>query len=373
MHAVRRGDPIRPRPGRSLDRTDQAHPAPRHYVVHRATTNADGSIVRHYQVPGPTGPLDEPGFAAWLRAHAPSGRTIDLVSVLVIQEVLDQHGSILTCCLERRRGWASGPFRGVPARVTFTGAVDRVRLYRAAARGTLQEMTPPPAGPLPRLDLLVGEALAIRSVFGPAARILDVRAPTVLEDAVGLSSIVHLRAQDGREIDCGLGWHGIMPFVLRANFPRFGTPPELPASASAAVAAAAAAAGLTTFETRLDVDGPAVMARSRRDGALHLIRPEVPRPEIPSIEPYTPGVRAGLLSADQALWARYAQAHENLTLIDAHRDGRSDDVFVLAGAPDGKVTRHLIDADGVEVWRAVADDTAVAALHRERLTGATHN
>ncbi len=368
MHPARRRDPIQPQPGRSPDPTDQPHPTPRHYVVYRATTHADGATVAHYEVPGLPGPLDEPGFAAWLRAHVPSGREIDLVSVLVIQERLDQHASILTCCLERRRGWASGPFRGAPARVTFAGAADRVRLYRAAAHGTLQEMTPPPDRPLPRVDGLAGDEQAVRDAFGPATRILDLRAPTALENAVGLTSIVHLRAPDGRELDCGLGWHGTTPFVLRASFPRFGTLPELPASASAAVAVAAAAAGLTTFETRLDVDGPAVMARSRRDGALHLIRPEVPR-----VEPYAPGVRSGLLSAEQTLWARHAQAHENLTLIDAHRDGRSDDVFVLAGAPDGKVTRHLIDADGIEVWRAVADDTAAAALHRERLTGATHD
>jgi len=33
------------------------------------------------------------------------------------------------------------------------------------------------------------------------------------------------------------------------------------------------------------------------------------------------------------------------------------------------VTRHLIDSDGTEVWRAVADDTAAAAFHRERVIG----
>jgi hypothetical protein len=373
MQAARRRDPIRsrpgrPRPGQSSDRADQTQPAPRHYVVFRATTRADGSTVRHYEVPGLTAALDEPGFAAWLREHIPGGQEIDLVSVLVIEEELDRHASILACCLERRHGSATGPLRGAPARVSFTGAVDRVRLYRAAPRGTLREMTPKLDRPPPRLDHLAGEEQAVRRAFGPAAHILDMRAPTVLEDIVGLTSVARLRAQDGSEIDCGLGWHGTTPFVLRANFPRYGTPPHLSPSSAAAVALAAIAAGLTTFETRLDLHGPAVMARSHRTGALHLIRPGAER-----VEAYAPGVPAGLLSADQALWARYAQAHENLTLIDAHRDGRSDDVFVFAGTPDGRVTRHLIDADGTEVWRAVADHTAAAAFHRARVTGPAHN
>ena len=42
---------------------------------------------------------------------------------------------------------------------------------------------------------------------------------------------------------------------------------------------------------------------------------------------------------------------------------------MLAGAPDGQVTRHLVDADGTEVWRAAADDTAAAAYHRDRVIG----
>jgi hypothetical protein len=338
-------------------------------VVFRATTRADGSTARYYEVPGCTASLDEAGFSAWLRDHAAGGREIDLVSVLVIQEELDQRASILTCCLERRRGSATGPFHGEPARVTFTGAVDRVRFYRATAAGRLREMAPPldrPPPPPSRLDRLTGDEAAIRGAFGAAVRIVDVRAPTVLEDLVGLTSIVHLRTPDGSEIGCGLGWHGTTPFVLRADFPRFGAPPDLTAADAAAVAAAAAAAGLTTFETRGDADGPVVMARSRRDGAFHLIRLVAGGARV---EAYTPEVPAGLLGADQALWARYAQEYESLSLLDAYRDGRSDNVFVLAGAPDGQVTRHLIDADGTEVWRTAADDVAAAAWHRERIFG----
>jgi hypothetical protein len=31
------------------------------------------------------------------------------------------------------------------------------------------------------------------------------------------------------------------------------------------------------------------------------------------------------------------------------------------------VTRHLIDADGTEVWRADAEETAAAAWYRDRV------
>jgi len=369
MAAGRRGDVSRPGTGRSVDRIDQPRIAPRHYVVFRATTRADGCTARHYEVPGGTAALDEAGFSAWLREHAPDGREIDLVSVLVIQEVLNPRASIETCCLERRRGSATGPFHGEPARVTFDGAVDRVRFYRATARNVLREMAPPldrPPPPPSRLGHLAGDEAAVRRTFGAAVRILDVRAPTVLEDMVGLASIVHLRTPDGSEIGSGLGWHGTTPFVLRADFPRFGAPAELSAAGAAAVAAAAAAAGLTTFETRDDAHGPVVVARSRRDGAFHRIRHIAGAARV---EAYTPHVPAGLLSGDQARWARYAEEYEHLMLLDAYRDGGSDNVFVLAGAPDGQVMRHLIDADGIEVWRAVADDTAAAAWHRERVFG----
>jgi hypothetical protein len=110
-------------------------------------------------------------------------------------------------------------------------------------------------------------------VFGITARILDVRAPTVLEDAAALTSIMHLCTEDGVEIDCGLGWHGSTPFVLRADFPRFGIPSDLAEAGAAGVAAAAAAGHLATFETRDDANGPVVTARSNCDGTFHVIRP----------------------------------------------------------------------------------------------------
>jgi len=346
-------------------------------VVLRAKTHADGSTVRQFDVPGPGGTtptsLDQAGFNVWLRAHVPRARASDLVSMLVIEEVLDHHLSIVTCSLERHLGSPTGPFHGEPARVTFTGAAEQIRLYRTTPDNTLVEMQPRlDRRPLPpsRVDHLARDEEAIRNVFGAAVRILDAREPTVLEDLISVSSVVHLRTPDGTEIDCGVGWHGTTPFVLRAEFPRFGAAPDLPAANAAAIAMAAVTAGLTTFETRTDANGPAMVARSAHSGAFHLIRPEAGGARI---EDYTPSVPTTLLNADQAIWARYVQAHENLTLVDAYRDGRSDNVYVLAGASNGRVTRHLIDADGTEVWRAAADDTAAAALHRERVIGAAHD
>jgi hypothetical protein len=291
--------------------------------------------------------------------------------VLVIQEVLDARGAIVTCCLEHRRGSATGSFHGRPARVTFAGAINQVRFYRTAAHGRLREMAPSLTSPpvtrsRSRPDRLAGEERVIRDLFGVATEILDVRSPTVLEDLVGLSAIVHLRTQTDGEVDCGIGWHGTTPFVLRADFPRFGAAPDLPAVEAGAVGMAAAAAGLITFETRADEHGAAVLARARRDGALYLIRPVAGEAKV---APYAPGVLDALLSADQALWLRYARDHERLTIIDGYRDGRSDSIFVVAGGPEGHVTRHLIDVDGIEVWRAAADDTAVGTWYRERMIG----
>ena len=371
MSAARRGDAARTRPRRPVDRAQQARVAPRHYVVFRTTRHPDGTIARHYDVAGKTGLLDEPGFNTWLTDNVPSGPQADLVSVLVIEETLDRHGSITTCSLERRLGSATGPLHGDPARVTFVGAVKQVRVFNATARGTLREVVPPldrRTLPPSRVGRLTGEEQVVRAMFGAATRILDARESSLLEDIVGLTSVMHLCLPDGVEIDCGLGWHGTTSFILRADFPRFGGPASLPAGDAAAIAMAAITSGLTTFELRADAHGPAVIARSRANGSLHLIRPAVGGAQV---EPYVPQVPPDLLNADQAIWARYAEAHENLALLDAYRDGRSDNVFVLAGAPDGGVTRHLIDADGVEVWRAAADDTAAAELHRERVLGSS--
>lgn len=367
MPAVKRHAEPRRRVGSAKRDRASGSAVARHYVVFRATTRPDGTTTKQYEVPSSDAPLDETGFAAWRQAHVPAGQSGDLLSILVIRETVDLHGSILTCALERRRGSIAGRLHGAPARVSFAGAADQVRLYRATAAGTLQEIIPsldqrPPT--VARRDHFAGEETAVREAFGAATRIIDVRGPTLLEDLIGLTSILHIRAPSGIELDCGLGWHGTTPFLLRADFPRFDATPALPATDAAAIAVAALTNGLTTFEARTDAKGPAVLARANRGGAMHLLRP---RGNTVDIEAYTPGLPASLLNADQATWVRYAETHEHLTVLDAYPDGPADGVFVLAASASGQITRHLIDADGIEVWRASADDTAIAAVHRARL------
>lgn len=369
MPVVKRGDHAVRRVASSRRGAENDRATPRHYVVFRATTRPDGSTREQYEVPELPAPVDRAGFVAWLDTSLPSTKDHALLSCLVIRELVDVHGSLLTCTIERRRGSPTGRYQGEPARITFAGAGDQVRLYRATSAGQLQEIVPTldqRLSPAMRRDHFVGEAATIRQVFGEATQVLDARSPTLMEELIGLSSVLHIRAASGMEIDCGLGWHGTTPYLLRADFPRFGAPPALPAATAAAIAVAAVTAGMTTFESRTDARGPAVLARSDRDGTLHLIRPDGTDTRF---DPYLPGVPDALLNPDQKTWVRYAEAHEQLAVLDAYPDGPADGVFVLAADPAARVTRHLIDADGVEVWRAQAGDTLAAHLYREGLIG----
>lgn len=345
-------------------------PAQRFYVVCRVSTAADGTTRTSYELPDAAAPLTEAEYRTWQDRHVPAGRAAQLIALLVIRELLDAHGCILTCVLERRHGVPNGSFYGEPARVSFAGPADQVRLYRVTASGRLREIVPTPEprpAPVTGLDHFAGEEAAIRRWFGPSVRIVAVRGPTWLEDLIGVSSVLHIERTDGVTLACGLGWHGSTPFLLRAEFPRFECSPTLPAAERAAVALAAVTAGLTTYETRLDARGPAMVARAMRNGELHLIRPAEGGARV---EPYKPGIPPSLLTPDQAKWVRYAAAHEALIALDAYSDGRSDGVILLASDNQGRVTCHMIDADGVEVWRAAADNTAIAAYNREIVTNA---
>ena len=122
-------------------------------------------------------------------------------------------------------------------------------------------------------EQFAGEHKALQARFGDSVRILDTREPTLFEDMIGLSSIVHVRTAEGREVGCGVGWHGAMAFVLEANFPRFATQFTLEPQDAAAVDAATAANGLVRGETRLDENGIAVVCRCRGSEALFLLRP----------------------------------------------------------------------------------------------------
>ena len=340
-------------------------PKPVQYIIFRSTRYADGRVVEGHEVPGEKRRLNDPALDFWLARHGLAGGERLAVAVLVIRETLDEHGQIRQCTLERRRGSADGPFYGDPARVDFTGAAGSVRLYRSRADGRLSEIPPSAETSPPRVrspEQFAGEQLALQMRFGEAVQILDVREPLLFEDMVGLSSIVHVHTEDGREIGCGVGWHGNMPFVLEAEFPRFGAQLALLPEDTEAIDAALRANGLVRGETRLDEQGLAVVARRRGDEALFLLRPNAGQVRM---GPYTPG--RGAAGADQHRWMRYAETYEGLAILDAYHDGTSDDVIVVTGDLSGKVWRHHIDNDGVETWRKADDEAAVGALHRERL------
>jgi hypothetical protein len=249
--------------------------------------------------------------------------------------------------------------------VDFAGAASAVRLYRSHLDGELTEVapsadTPPPSVRLP--EQFAGEHKVLQARFGDGVRVLDAREPTLFEDMVGLSSIVHVRAPDGREVGCGIGWHGAMPFVLEADFPRFATQLELLPEDAQAVDAALHANDLVRGETRLDENGIAIVARRSGGEALFLLRPQAGQVRV---EPY--GTNRDAAGPDQQRWMRYAETYEGLAVLDSWHDGASDDLLVLTGDASGQIWQHHIDADGVETWRKVGDDTAIGALHREHL------
>ncbi|HTI80108.1 MAG TPA: hypothetical protein VL614_06615 [Acetobacteraceae bacterium] len=339
-------------------------PHPVIYVIYRSTRCADGSHVQGYHARDETNPVVASNFENWLTGRL--GTTDRLaVAVLAIREILDTDNLIRQCTIERRRGSADGPYCGDPARVDFAGAATAVRLYRSDLAGNLTEIAPATGIAPPRLrppDLFAGEHKAVQARFGPHVRIIDWREPTLFEDMVGLSGIAHLRTTDGREIGCGIGWFGDMPFVLEAAFPRFSTAVQLTDSEAAAVETALRDNDLVRGETRLDAAGIAVAARRRHTDALYLVRPSA---DGVRIEPHIPGREAA--GPDQQRWISFAETYECLTVLDVWRDGRTDDVIVLTGDVSGQVWRHHIDVDGVETWRTVDDDAAIGALHRERL------
>jgi len=340
-------------------------PDPVQHVVFRSTRHVDGKLVEFYDIPGEQRGLNASALDFWLARRGLAGADRLAVAVLVVRETLDENGRIVQCSMERRRGSANGPLHGNPARVEFTGAADLVRLYQAGLDGRLVEVMPsedthPTRVPLP--ERFAAEQKALRARFGKGVRVVDTREPTLFEDKAGFSSVVHVRTETGREIGCGILWHGDVPVVLEADFPRFAAPLALLADDEAAVDAAIKANDLVRGETRLDEHGIAVVARRRGEEALFLLRPGSGKVRL---EPYTPGRDAA--GADQQRWMHYAETYEDLTILDAYRDGDSADVIVLTGDPGGQVWRHHVDSDGVETWRKTDEDAAIGALHRERL------
>lgn len=342
---------------------DGVAPDPVAHLIFRSTRRPDGSLVEGYYLPGETAPVDNAALQGWLVRNRGPDRLA--VAVLSIREVLGPDGLLLQCTIDRRRGSSNGPFCGDPARVEFAGAAVAVRLYRSRPDGRLFEVVPSAESIASRVrapEHFVEDYAAVKAHVGADARILDAREPTLFEDMIGLSSIIHVATPEGRALGCGVGWHGDMSFVLQADFPRFASELELLPEDTAAVDAAAQANDLVVGETRFDQNGFAVIARRKESDSLFLLRPVSGRVHV---EEYK--VSRDAASADQRRWMQYAEGYEGVTVLDLWRDGSSNDLLVLARDANGQVWRHHIDADGVETSREVANDTLIGALHLQRL------
>jgi hypothetical protein len=345
-------------------------PAPSCYVIWRATSRVGAPEARGYELPDHTGRRDEAAFERWLVERNLAGPERLSVSVLVIREQLDESGVLRDCVLERRRGGVDGPYYGNVARVEFAGAARMVRRYRASPDGRLTELpvedatgvTPPPASV--EAESFAGEDTAVHEYLGQGSVILDRRAPTLFEELVGLSGVIHARRPDGVEVGCGVGWHGGVAFVVVADFPRFGRPLSPPPELEAGVESAAKTRDLIPYETRLDEQGFCVIARERGRRTLVAIRQEG---KATRIDPYVPG-RVASANEEQRRWMTYAETYEARTILDSWRDGDSDNIAVLTIDPEQEAWRHIIDRDGVEVSRQSDNDAAAAVLYRERLS-----
>ena len=346
-----------------------AAPEPSQHIVFRATRHADGRISAFYRVPGEPRPLAAGALNLWLSRRGLKGPERLAVAVLVVRETLDAAGLIRQCVLEHRRGGIDGPFHGRPARVELLGAADQVRLYEARLDGRLVEIPPSAETTVPgarSLEHFAAAHAALKARWGDGVQLIDAREPTLFEDLVGISSIMHVRAEADRQVGCAVIWHGDIPVVLEGSFPRLGVALDFPPADAAAVDAAIATHQLLRGQTRLDEHGLALLARRLGEEQLMLLRPGSDGVQL---EPHTPG-RNGA-APDQLRWMHYAETYEGLSILDAWHDGKSSDLIVLTGDLGGLVWRHHIDIDGVETWRRNEDDAAIGGLHRERLSPGT--
>lgn len=356
-------------------RADAVMPQPLRYAVLRDVVHADGRAETSYGVQHPATRLSAEGFQAWRDAEG-LGSDQDLgLALLVIHETRDHAGNISQCTMERRRGSPTGPFRGEPARIEFRRGAGDVRLFSAEQDGTLRPANPPALAAVPgrrrgRKHAMGfrGEDAALRAHFGGDITVVERRSPTLAEEMVGITAVVHVRITDltleSRVIGCGIGWFGPLPYILTADFPRLGQIAEFPPDIEFAIEAILSKHDLVRHETRVDQDGPCVIAchRNRRD--LFVIRPAA---DSVSAEPYVLG-RKPLGSDDQRRWIRYVEAHEGLVTLDTYLTADPEILVVLTGDDQGQVWHHNIDHDGVEVGCGPANDTAAALLYRLRLS-----
>jgi hypothetical protein len=350
-------------------------PAPSCYVIWRATAQIGVADLGGYELLGEPVRQDETAFERWLIERDLAGAERLSVSVLVIREQLDAVGLVQEGVLERRRGAAEGPYYGNVARVEFAGAAKRVQRYRAARDGRLVKLpAEDETGVAPATedldpDAFAGEDAAVHAYVGEGAVILDRRSPTLFEDLIGLSVIIHARRRDGIEIGCGVGWHGGTAYVLAADFPRDGKPLAPPPDLDQAVAEAVRSGDLIRLETRLDDLGFCVIARER--GRPNLVTMRLDGRAV-RITPYTPG-RTAAANADQRRWMTYAESYESRSVLDSWRDGASDAIVVVTIDQDQEAWQHIIDPDGIELSRRPDNEAAAAVLFRERVAQPTQS
>ena len=354
------------------------------FVIVRETLRLGGREMRQprttFQIPNHAGSNDESGFQEWLGQNQATGAEQHKVAILVIRETLDDTDQIRECVLERRIGALDGPYFGHPARVEFMGAARAVRLYGTQPGGTqpggdrtgpmppqsLVEL-PPPEGrfnrpdPTALVEAFAGEDAALHTHFGSSVLVLARRPPNLFEDAIGLSTVVHVRAGD-RVTGCGIGWHGTLAFVLVTDFARLDQPIALPPDQDAAIDTVLKAHDLVRHEVRIDRAGAAVLARRRNGADLFILRHDgtTVRVERHRASQQTDG------SADQQRWLRYAETHERRTILDTHLTQPAKTMIVVSGDPDGQAWRHEIDPDGIEIDRRPANDTAMGTMFRQQ-------
>jgi hypothetical protein len=342
-----------------------AAPEPRQSIVFRSIRHADCRLDEFYLVPGERRRLAPGALDFWLSRRGLAGSERLAVAVLVVRETVDEQGLVRQCTLEHRRGGVDGPLHGHPARVEMLGAADQVRLYEARLDGRLTEV--PPSAEMATMRAgtpahFAGAYDALRAKFGDSVQLIDVREPTLFEDIVGIAKVIHVRNDADREIGCAVIWHADIPIILEGEFPRLGSPPDLPPADAAAIDAAIAKHRLIRGELRLDEHGLAIVARRPGEAELLLLRADSDGVRLEQHEP-----NRDTAGPDQLRWMQFAESYEGLVVIDFWQDDKSTDLIVLTGDLGGDLWRHHIDLDGVETWRRLEKDAAVGPLHRERL------
>jgi hypothetical protein len=282
--------------------------------------------------------------------------------MLAMREWRDRRGNLLACVLERRAGGINGPYRGDPARIEFSGAAEHVRCFQPGDGLELREIAArpsPQALPVPREGVFAGEARAVRTTYGRSARVVATRDPGVLEELAGFASILHVRTSRRREFGCGLIWHGPLPVIVEARFPRSLAPAGavLPPPHRASLEAAARAEGLVACGLCRDARGTALLALHPATAAIVLLRPG---PDGPLLEHGAAAAALAGLGTDQSRWIGYAERFEGLTILGAFRQDAGDHAVMLSRDPDGHVLRHVVDADGIELERTTVGGRSTA-------------